>query len=216
MTWKEESTPVLVAVMVTLAAIGCFMFVVVAERLRGLQAEVSAANTVPVDVSGWGIYENNTYGFELEYPPQWTLSIAGLANDVPFVSFGNPLGGMATYVLRVSIENNSSSLSSGNYVHDMLANDRVQDALNAKNGPAPTVTPSFDKLYVLTVGGYPAYELYNVFEFDHQGEQVYVAHGQNVLKFDFPTASENPNLSLPVANNGVAHEIMNTLVFTQQ
>lgn len=87
------------------------------------------------------------------------------------------------------------------------------DAQNAVLGPAPQIAPRFEKTYVLTVGGYTAYELYDVFEFDHDAEWVYVAHGAEALHFDFPTAVEDPNLSLPVANNGVAHEIMNTLVF---
>jgi hypothetical protein len=34
------------------------------------------------------------------------------------------------------------------------------------------------------------------------------------LHFDFPMAEENPNLSLPVANNNIAHEIVDTLSFS--
>jgi hypothetical protein len=199
---KDEPISVLTAIIIAVASIGCFVFIVVIQRLQSLQAEVAAGNAVPVDVSGWQTYGNSQYGFALEYPPGWTVSTDGLANTSPFIVFGNPLTGTSVYDLQVFIENNSSSLSSGVYAHGVLAAARAADT--------PT---QFAKAYVLTVGGYPAYELYQVFEIDHNAERIYVAHGTEVLRFDFPVAEEDPGIALPVANNPVAHEIMNTLSF---
>ncbi len=211
---EKEPFSVLIAIIIAVASVGCFVFVVVIQRLQSLQTEIAMSNAAPVDVSGWQTYQNGQYGFELEYPPGWEISTDGLANDSPFVAFGNPLMGTETYDMQVFIEENPSSLSSSEYAHAVLAAARAQDAANSANDPAPQTAPQFEKPYVLTVGGYPAYELYGVFEFDHNAERIYVAHGGEALQFDFPVAEENPNISLPVANNGIAHEIMNTLVFT--
>jgi hypothetical protein len=145
----------------------------------------------------------------------WTISTAGLTSQTPFVAFGNPLDGTKTYAVDVYIENNPNSLSSGEYAHAVIAAAKAQDSANSASGAAPQTAPQFSKSYVLTAGAYPAYELYDVFEFDHDAERIYVAHGDEALRFDFPMAQENSNLSLPVANNGVAHQILNTLVFTQ-
>ena len=210
----QEQTSVLLAIMIAIAAVGAFMFVVVMQHLQTLQVEVAASGGSPVDVSGWQTYQNTQYGFELEYPPQWTIYAGGLAGSDPFIEFGNPLDGMKTYTLQIFIEQNPGALSSGEYAHAVLAADRAADAANAKNGPAPLLTPRFDRAYALTAGQYAAYELDNVFEFDHNAERIDAAHGDEALRFDFPVAEENPNLSLPVANNEVAHDIVNTLVFT--
>jgi hypothetical protein len=212
---EKEPMSALVAIMIAIASLVTFMFVVVMNRLQLLQTQISASNVSPVDVSGWMTYHNSEYGFELSYPSEWELSTDGLQNDAPFVAFGNPLDGAKTYAMQVFIEKNPNALSSGAYEHALLAADQAQDAANAKNGAAPRVTPQFEKVYTFQVGGYPAYELYKVFEFDHFAERIYVAHGTEVLRFDFPSPQENPNLSLPVANNGIAHEILGTLVFTR-
>lgn len=211
---EKEPFSALLAIIIAIAAIGCFVFVVVIQRLQTIQNEVTANQVAPVDVSGWTTYQNTQYGFELEYPPDWTLSTDGLTGQTPFIAIGNPLEGTKTYVLQVFIESNPNVLASGDYAHTILNSDRAQDLQNASSGVAPQVTPKFDKAYVLTVGGYPAYELYNVFESDHNAERIYVAHGDEALQFDFPSAEENQNLFLPAANNNVAHAIINTLVFT--
>lgn len=180
-------------------------------------SSVSAINT-----SGWLDYHNNQYNFDFEYPPDWQLSTSGLANTTSFIAIGNPLNGTSTYTVEVFIENNSSSLSSGDFAHQMLAADRAQDAANAKSDPAPRLTPQYTGTEILSVGQpaipgapapYEAYELKGVYEFDHNADQIYVADGNIVLRFDFPVAEENPNISLPVANNAVVQEIVGTLRF---
>ena len=61
-----------------------------------------------------------------------------LPRDTPFVALGNPLSGKKTYALHIFIENNTSSLSSGEYVHALLAADKAQDAASGANaGRAP-------------------------------------------------------------------------------
>lgn len=211
---KDEPTSVLVAIIIAIASVGCFIFVVVVQRLQSLQNEITANKAASVDISGWQMYRNDPYGFELEYPPGWKIFTGGLAGATPFIAIGNPLEGLKIYTMQVFIESNAHSFSSGEYAHAVIAAARAQDAANAVSGPAPQIAPRFDTSYVLTVGGYSAYELYNVFEFDHNAERIYVAHGDEVLRFDFPVSQENPNLSLPEANNAIAHEIVNTLVFT--
>ena len=215
---KSEPRAVLTAVVITLVSLGTFAFVAVA-RLQVVQNEIAASAVPSADIAGWSIYRNDTYGFQVAYPPLWTLYEGGLMNDVPYVAFGNPLSGLKTYTLYVFVENNTSSFSSGEYVHALLGADHTEDAASGANaGRAPTVTPRFEKAEVLSVGSsslHEAYELYGVFEFDHTAEQIYVAHAAETLRFDFPVARENPNLSLPVANNAIAHQIINTLVFTK-
>lgn len=211
----EEPKAVMTAILIAIASLGCLVFVAF-TRIAAVQSELAASVTAPVDVSDWNTYHNDTYGFSVEYPPEWTVNTNGLAAATPFLTLGNPLSGIKTYALQIFIENNADSLSSGEYVHALLAADRAADAASgADNGLAPRETPQFTKAYVLTADGYSAYELYDVFEFDRNAERVYVAHGNETLRFDFPVAEENPNLSLPVANNGTAHEIMDTLIFTQ-
>jgi hypothetical protein len=164
-----------------------------------------------VNTSTWQAYNNAKFGFSLEYPSNWQLSTNGLSGSGPFIALGNPLSGTSTYVMDIFIENNSSSLSAGEYVHQLLAADKAEDAANAKNGPAPAVTPQFEKSYFTTVAGTKAYELFEVFEFDHNAERIYVANGNTVLRFDFPVADTNSNLSSPTNNNAIAHLILDTL-----
>jgi hypothetical protein len=221
---EDEPKAVLTAIVITVAALGTFAFVAFA-RLQSLQAELGAGTLSSEEVAGWNIYRNDTYGFQVSYPPGWTLDDGGLLDDVPYVAFGNPMTGPKTYTLQIFIENNTSSLSSGEYVHALLDADKAQDAASgASAGRAPAVTPQFEKTEIVSAGGaiadggnapYEAYELYGVFEFDHTAEKIYVAHGALTLRFDFPVAEENPNISLPVANNAVAHQIVDTLVFTK-
>lgn len=175
------------------------------------QQNVNAANAV--DTSGWATYQNPQFGFSLQYPSNWQVFTGGLAASTPFVALGDPLNGTTTYVMDVFIEQNPQSLSSAEYAHQLLLADHAQDAANAKSGPAPTVTPQFRSNYLTTVNGDPAYELYDVFEFDHNAERIYVANGTLALHFDFPVADANPNLASPANNNAVAHMILGTLVW---
>lgn len=210
---KEEPQAVLTAIMICVAALGCLGFVAL---VRSASIESAPTQSVMyVDTSDWLPYRDAAHGFTLLYPPDWTIDTEWLASDPSYIALGNPLSGTSTYTMRVYVENNTSSLSSSEYAHALLAAAQAEDAANAAAGPAPRVAPAFQSVKTLTVNGYPAYDLYGVFEFDHNAERVYVAHGDIALRFDFPVAEENPNLSLPVANNAVAHEIMNTLTFTK-
>ncbi len=166
-----------------------------------------------VDTSAWQTYTDPSSGFSVQYPQNWQIYTGGILADTPFIELGNPLSGTTTYAMEIFIEQNPQSLSSGEYVHQLLNVDRAQDATNAKSGPAPTVTPQFKKSYLTTAGSLPAYELFDVFEFDHNAEQIYVAHGSYVLHFDFPVSDVNPNLASPANNNAIAHMIVNTLVW---
>ncbi len=201
-------------------AVGAGFLVFVAAHAVG--QVLALQNPAPVDTSGWTDYHNDQYNFDFEYPSDWQLSTSGIANTAPFIVVGNPLDGKSTYSLQIFIENNSSSLSSGDFVHQMLADDRAQDVANAKSGPAPRITPQYTGTEILSVGQpatlggsapYDAYELEGVYEFDHNADQIYVADGNIILRFDFPVAEENPNISLPVANNAIAQGIVGMLRF---
>jgi hypothetical protein len=185
-------------------AVGAGFLVYAAAHAVGqvLALQTSGANgaapATAVDTSGWTDYHNAQYNFDFDYPPTWQLSTSGLANTTPFVAVGDPLDGTSTYAVEIFIEN-TSSLSSGEFVHQIFATDR----------------PHYQGAAILQVGAssYDAYELESVYEFDHNADQIYVADGTIVLRFDFPVAEENPNISLPVINNGLAYGIVNTLSF---
>ncbi|HVO28959.1 MAG TPA: hypothetical protein VMT81_03185 [Candidatus Paceibacterota bacterium] len=199
-------------------AVGAGVLVFVAARAVGQVLALQGAPGAGVDALsaetiGWAAYRNPGFGFSFQYPSGWEIMTTTLASQPPFLVLGNPLDGTSTYAARISIENNSSSLSSGGFVHQMLAALRAQDAENAKSGPAPQLAPRFGSASVYRIGPYDAYELSDVFEFDHDADQVYIADGDVVLEFDFPAAEENPNISLPVANNATIREIMETLTF---
>lgn len=188
------------------------ILVYVAARAIG-QVTAFQNETISINTSGWQTYRNTQFGFSIQYPQNWQIYTVGLSASTPFIILGNPLNGTTTYAMTIFIEQNPQSLSSGEYVHQLLDAARAQDATNAKIAPAPRMTPQFKSSYLTTVNGNPAYELFDVFEFDHNAERIYVANGTLVLCFDFPVADANPNLASPRNNNAIAHMIMGTLVF---
>jgi hypothetical protein len=206
------------AIFIVIAA-GAGILVFVASRTVGqvlsLQNNNSADSSflAPANDSEWGTYQDPNFNFSFRYPPDWQIIPSNFTDATPFVTAAAPSAGTGEYELQVFIENNPGELSSGDFVHQMLAADHAQDAVNAKKGPAPQAAPQFDKSFIVDIGSYQAYELSDVFEFDHTAEQVYVARGNIVLRFDFPAAQENPNIALPVANNAIAHEMVATLQF---
>lgn len=206
MTHRKELWAALIVVVAITAVL-----VFVAARAIGQVTAFQNQNSV-VDTSAWPIYRNAQFGFSLQYPPNWQIFTGGLSADTPFVALGNPLSGTTTYTMYIFIDQNPQSLSATNYVHQLLIADRAQDDANAKTSSAPTITPQFKSNYLTTVNGNDAYELFDVFEFDHNAEQVYVANGTAALRFDFPVSDANPNIAAPANNNAVAHLILGTLV----
>lgn len=203
------------AVLIVVIGVAIFLVYTAAHAVGQILAFNSgqANTTTAVDTSTWQTYNNSAYGFSLEYPPDWQISVGNTPGIGPVVQIGNPLNGTSTYIFNVSVLNNSTSLSAGEYVHQFLKSAAAQDMENASSGPAPQMTPQFTKSFITTVGGQDAYELFHVFEYDHSAERIYVADGSFMILFDFPVAEENPNIYLPVNNNDVAHQIVNTLTF---
>jgi hypothetical protein len=159
----------------------------------------------------WLVYANSEFGFSFAHPPTWQKSNDVLSIANPHISFGNPLSGIATYSIRISIEDDPRNLSAADFVAKLLSDLAAQDASNSAQAPAPHVTPQFAKQYALNVGGYPAYELDDVFESDHQAEQIYVEQNKKMIVFDFPSATANPNIANAAGNNAIAHKILDTL-----
>jgi hypothetical protein len=209
-THRKEIWAVLIVV-VAVTAILVYVAARAIGQVTALEQENGGVNAI--DTSAWQTYHNAEFGFSVQYPPNWQIFTSGLSANTPFVAIGNPLNGTTTYTMEIFIEQNPQSLSSAEYVHQVLIADRAQDAANATSEPAPTVTPQFKTSYLTTVNGNDAYELFDVFEFDHNAEQIYVASGVTVLHFDFPVADANPNIASPSNNNAIAHMIIGTLVF---
>ncbi len=211
-TWRKRIWLTMVALIV-LATAGIFVF----ARLQPLKWKEAMAQLsgVPLPPAGWIKYDGSAYGFSLYYPPDWQVSTGTLGGDPPSVVFGNPLTGTTTYALRVSIAKNDSKFSSAAYVEDMLARAKAQDEASAVVGPAPQVSAQFASATAFAVDNNQEYELDNVFEFDHNAEQIYAAHGAQIFVFDFPVADQNPNIASSTANNAIAHEIVGTLEFAK-
>ncbi len=199
------------AILIIVVAVTAIL-VYAAARAIGQVTAFQNENNI-VDTSSWQTYRNTQFGFSIQYPSNWRIYTVGLAASTPFIILGNPLNGTTTYAMDIFIEQNPQSLSSAGYVHQLLAAARTQDAANAKIGPAPTVAPQFKSNYLTAVNGHPAYELFDVFEFDHNAERIYVANGTIALRFDSPVADANPNIASPANNNAIAHMIMGTLTF---
>jgi hypothetical protein len=164
-----------------------------------------------VDTSNWKTYTSAAFGFSFKYPPNWQSSGDQLSVADPHIFFGNPLNGTTTYALKVFIYNNPQDLAPADFVPAMIASDTAADASNSAGGPAPQLTPHFSSEYATTVAGYPAYELYGVFEYDQSAEEIYVQQNKQMLVFDFPVADDNPNLANPALNNALVHVILGTL-----
>ncbi len=170
------------------------------------------ASAAPMDTAGWHAYESKAFGFSFAYPPGWQISGEPMSVANPHMALGNPLSGIATYRMDVWAYDDPGDLSAAEYVAAMIASDTAADMRSgAASGTAPRITPRVSKEFASTVNGIPAYELYDVFEFDHQGERVYVKDGYRMLVFDFPVSMANPNIADPGANNIVAHAILGTL-----
>ncbi len=175
----------------------------------GMDVRISSST---VDTSRWKTYKSSVFGFSFDYPSGWQSSGDPLNVANPHIFFGNPLNGTTTYRLDIFVYEDAGDMSATNYVTAMLASDTAEDIRSgAASGTAPRISPQFSRQFPLMVGGLPAYELYDVFEFDHQSEQIYVQDGTHMILFDFPVAETNPNISEPASNNRVAQAIIGTL-----
>jgi hypothetical protein len=201
------------AALIVVVAVTSILVYVAARAIGQVAALQEATGANAIETVDWQTYHSAEFGFSIQYPPNWQIFTSGLSANTPFIALGNPLNGTSTYAMEIFTEQNPQSLSSAEYVHQLLNADRAQDAANATSGPAPTVTPQFKSSYLTTVNGNPAYELFDVFEFDHNAEQIYIANGTITLHFDFPVAAANPNIASPANNNGIAHLILGTLTF---
>ena len=187
-----------------------------AQPGSGTAAPVAApAIPAPQDAHpDWRTYANTKYGFQFRYPQTWQLSTLGLENDTPFVAVGSPFHGMNNYTMDVFILLNPHHNNAEQFVAAMLKADEAADQAAEKNGDAPINTPDYKTKGKVIFGAYDAYELNGVDQADQTSEQIFIHGNSVVLEFDFPTSEKNPNLWAPAANNRIAHQILQTLIFT--
>jgi hypothetical protein len=209
---SKKGAIILLAAIVAFLIAEAVVFVVLISRAQ-ITAFLTPPQTPAIDTSGWQTYTSSAFGFSFKYPPSWQKSGDSLTVADPHIFFGNPLNGTTTYRLNVFVYANPNSLSPSDYVSALLASDTAMDAASgAASGTAPMMAPQFSSRFALTVNGLPAYELDDVFEFDHGAEDIYVQDGTSTLLFDFPVADLNPNIVDPTDNNAVVHAIINTLM----
>ena len=197
-------------------------------------ATSSTMTTSIVDTSGWQIYNNYFYGFELKYPADWQFAVKGaqtgsdyitgfelghpLTGQLVATSSGNPnlpfLGIAPSYVLTGSV----------GHVAPTSTARSLADASEALFGT------KFEKEYDIKVGTFAgpggarigAYDAHEYYGVDHgalnpKTEQIFVTHDGAAVAFEFPVA-ETPadkNNASPAENNAIAREIINTLIFSK-
>lgn len=216
MIHKKEGWAVLIGIVAATAVLVYFAARTIGQVLAfGNEQTLAAADANPlagVDTSGWQTYRNDQFGFSLKYPPGWQMYSGGQGGPAVFIGLGNPLSDTAAYGIKIFVQQNPQALSSGEYVHQMLSADKAEDEKWAIHAGQAQASPVFEKSFLLTIGSYPAYELYGVDEFFYSTEQIYIAHGTSVLYFDFPVSDGNPSSASIANNNAIAHMIMGTLM----
>lgn len=162
--------------------------------------------------TGWKIYRNKEYGFEIQYPPHWDVSEHGLydytgqKSFLPFVSFGEYPDSNST--MQLSIMENPDNLNSTDYVNKL-----IKEAENEfKEGRAPHPY-YYNAIKQAKVNGIQAVELDGVFVIDGSQERIFITHGNRAYGFYFPVAEENPNYSNPVEGNKISHQMLGTFRF---
>lgn len=155
-----------------------------------------------IDTSNWKTYVNSQYGFEIEYPKDWILYEGG-SHD-PVFSLSAPKQGTQDYTLMDLIRTKPKNLSLKEYVS--------QTVDNSNKGEVGGI--SYKKEFSTIIGNdIPAYELYNVFDYDQSSEYIYILKNGLIHRFSFPIPDDNPNILNPKQNNDIAHQILSTLKF---
>ena len=157
------------------------------------------------ETANWKTYRNEEYGYEIKYPKDWEY---GTDKEQPNILWlGHPLSGKQTFSLIIIVYDNPDKLTSKQWVEKLLQENREK----VEKKEAAPITYREEK--EVTIAGLPAYELYGVFAYDQSEEQIYLAKENYVYRFSFPVAEENLNLSNPIENNRIIHQMLSTFKF---
>lgn len=156
----------------------------------------------PVDeTANWRKHSNYDYGFEIKYPVDWLVNILPeVKNRISFIA---PAPQPKIFDFEIRIEVNSEKLSAKDFVQKMLEENELEEIGRI----------SYKTSEELTIAGFPAYKLDEVFAYDQNQEWIYLAANDYVYHFAFPVAEENPNLQDPINNNKISHLILSTFAF---
>lgn len=177
-------------------------------------------STSSVDTSGWQVYANHSYRFQLKYPTDWRFAVrGGLESQMVGFEIGYPL---TEFVTATSSNPDLPFLGvTPSYVLDGSVGE-VSATATAKSlaeTAAADFKMKFAKEYDTKISAYDAYEFYGVDKgkYSPKTELIFVNHSTTAMTFEFPVAetpADQYNAS-PTENNAIAREIINTLQFTK-
>ncbi|MEK7540728.1 MAG: hypothetical protein AAB529_00590 [Patescibacteria group bacterium] len=159
-------------------------------------------NKTPVDeTADWQTYSNYDYGFQTKHPADWSVNILPEVKDR--INFIAPAPQTKIFDFEIRVQANPEKLSAKDFVQQMLQKNTLEDIGRI----------SYKTSQELTISGFSAYELNEVFVYDQNQEWIYVATNDYIYRFSFPIAEENPNLQDPINNNKISHLMLSTFIF---